>query len=248
VKPNVQRSDPPYVQVARHIRQQIVDGTFADGDMIPSARQIASEWGLSLATATKVLAALRADGLVRAVPGVGTVVTARELLRDATKNRLVSVRRGGRIYAAGEHAKILSAEIVRAPNPVADALGLRPGARVIRRHRVRYRGEEPVSSSTSWFSASLAKPAPALLETGRVRQGTAEYIGEQTGRYVKSGQDQLAASTASTEVASELGIEPGSPVLLSRHWMYDEDSNVVEYGESQALPDRWASYEYEVAR
>lgn len=41
---------------------------------MPSTRQIVEEWGVAMGTATKVLAALRNDGLVRVVPGVGTVV------------------------------------------------------------------------------------------------------------------------------------------------------------------------------
>ncbi|MER5178189.1 hypothetical protein ABT009_07400 [Streptomyces sp. NPDC002896] len=37
---------------------------------------MAQRWGVAIATVTKVLAALRQDGLVCAVPGVGTVVAS----------------------------------------------------------------------------------------------------------------------------------------------------------------------------
>ena len=40
----------------------------------PSTRQIVRDWGVAMATATKVIAALRADGLVDPVPGRGTIV------------------------------------------------------------------------------------------------------------------------------------------------------------------------------
>ncbi|MFJ9839367.1 TetR/AcrR family transcriptional regulator C-terminal domain-containing protein [Kitasatospora sp. NPDC101155] len=46
------------------------------GARVPSTRRITQEWGVAMATATKVLNRLREEGLVRAVPGVGTVVTA----------------------------------------------------------------------------------------------------------------------------------------------------------------------------
>ena len=39
-----------------------------------------------------------------------------------------------------------------------------------------------------------------------------------------------------------------SPSWRAAHWMYDQDGKVLEYGESQALADRWASYDYDVSR
>lgn len=238
--PTVDRPEPPYAQIASQIRQKILDGTFPEGAPVPSARQIATGWNVALATATKVLAALRADGLVRTVPGVGTIVAHQEMLRAATENRLSLVSRGRGIYPPGEYAKIVSAEVTTAPNSIADALGIRPGAKVIRRCRVRYRKDTLVSHSTSWYSGRLAEIAPALLALERIEQGTPEYIGQKTGWYVHSGYDQLSATQAGTGVADQLGIVVGSPVLRGRHWMYDDKGDVIEFGESWAMPDRWA--------
>jgi Transcriptional regulators len=68
------RSEPPYARIVAEIRRRIEAGELRPGDRIPSARQITKEWGVAIATATKVLAALRQEGLVRPRPGVGTVV------------------------------------------------------------------------------------------------------------------------------------------------------------------------------
>ncbi|MFF2810744.1 TetR/AcrR family transcriptional regulator C-terminal domain-containing protein [Streptomyces sp. NPDC058000] len=65
---------PPYLRVAADIRRRITDGELAPGDRVPSTRQIAREWNVALATATKALTALRQEGLVQAEPRVGTVV------------------------------------------------------------------------------------------------------------------------------------------------------------------------------
>lgn len=67
-------ADPPYLRIARDIRHRIDSGDLAPGDRVPSTRRITQEWGVAMATATKALAALNQEGLVRAVPGVGTVV------------------------------------------------------------------------------------------------------------------------------------------------------------------------------
>ncbi|MFF9852437.1 TetR/AcrR family transcriptional regulator C-terminal domain-containing protein [Streptomyces litmocidini] len=66
--------DPPYLRIVAAIRRRIADGELAPGDRVPSTRQIAGEWGVALATATKALTTLRLEGLVEARPRIGTVV------------------------------------------------------------------------------------------------------------------------------------------------------------------------------
>ena len=67
---------PPYQKIASGIAARIAAGELAPGDRIPSTRQLIAEHGIAMATATKVIATLREQGLVRARPGVGTVVAA----------------------------------------------------------------------------------------------------------------------------------------------------------------------------
>jgi AcrR family transcriptional regulator len=74
---------------------------------LPAMRQITKEWGVALATATKVLAALRQDGLVSAIPGIGTVVTQ--------ENKAVPVRRPRRTRDVG---------VVRTAVEIADSEGI----------------------------------------------------------------------------------------------------------------------------
>ncbi|MEV7213485.1 TetR/AcrR family transcriptional regulator C-terminal domain-containing protein [Kitasatospora cineracea] len=63
-----------YEQIAAELRERIERGELRPGDRVPSTREITRRWNVAMATATKVLAELRGRGLVRAVPGVGTVV------------------------------------------------------------------------------------------------------------------------------------------------------------------------------
>lgn len=65
---------PPYARIAADLRRRIAEGELAPGDRVPSTRQVAAQWGVALATATRALAELRREGLVRAEPRVGTVV------------------------------------------------------------------------------------------------------------------------------------------------------------------------------
>jgi len=80
-----------YREVAEVIRARIEAGELRPGERIPSTRQIVAEFGIAMATASKVLAALRQEGLVRVLPGVGTVVAGgvREPEPELGRTRIV---------------------------------------------------------------------------------------------------------------------------------------------------------------
>jgi DNA-binding GntR family transcriptional regulator len=243
--PSVERTESPYLQIARHIREQIKSGQLKDGDLVPSAREITRTWGVAIATASKALATLRSEGLTRAVDGVGTVVQTKGALHHSARDRSIAIHRTGKIYPPGHYAKIRSAELSPASALVADALGIQEGAPAIRRQRTTYTADDiPVSTSVSWFDGALAATAPLLLSTERVIQGTARYVEEQTGRRSVATYVQHAAGFADADESAELGVNEGSAVLVSRNRFVDDNGVVLEYGESTALPDHWVFYEY----
>lgn len=243
--PTIERSEPPYLQVARHFREQIKAGLLKDGDPVPSAREIARTWGLALATASKALATLRSEGLTRAISGVGTVVQTKGALHHSARDRSIAIHRTGKIYPPGHYAKIRSAVLSPAPALVADALGIDGGAPTIRRQRTTYTADDtPVSTSVSWFDGALAVAAPLLLSTERILAGTAKYVEEQTGRLAVATYVQHAAGFATPDDAAELRVPENSAVLVSRNRFVDSAGAVLEYGESTALPGHWVFYEY----
>lgn len=157
---------PPYLRIAAELRRRIASGDLAPGDRVPSTRRITEEWGVAMATATKALAALNQEGLVRAVPGVGTVVAEPD-------------RGGGRGAARGEG---LSRErVVRVAIALADTEGL--GALTMRRvatefgtstmalyRHVPSKGELVRLMSESVFSGAPSGPEPAAWRPRLARE------------------------------------------------------------------------------
>jgi DNA-binding transcriptional regulator YhcF (GntR family) len=88
-----------YQAIADELRRRITDGELVPGARVPSTRQVAAEWGVAMATATKALGVLREEGLVRTEPRSGTVVAgpaparerrvARARQHDLTRERIV---------------------------------------------------------------------------------------------------------------------------------------------------------------
>jgi len=76
----IDESDPRpiYRQVADEIRRLIAGGALAEGQALPSVRQVAVDLGVNLNTVAFAYRELQADGLVTIRHGSGAVVAARK--------------------------------------------------------------------------------------------------------------------------------------------------------------------------
>jgi DNA-binding LacI/PurR family transcriptional regulator len=66
---------PLYYQVYLSVRDRIISGEFAPGDMIPTERKLCEEFGVSRITVIKGLDILESEGLIDRQQGRGTFVT-----------------------------------------------------------------------------------------------------------------------------------------------------------------------------
>lgn len=114
----VDRDEAPYARIAATLRARIEAGELPPGARVPSTREITREWGVAMATATKVLTTLRHEGLVRAVPGVGTVVDGGHRPAAGSRSEAPPPRR------AGAEVSLAPERIVAAGIAIADAEGL----------------------------------------------------------------------------------------------------------------------------
>ncbi|MFC9971838.1 GntR family transcriptional regulator [Spirillospora sp. NPDC127200] len=63
-RPRLVRSEALHQQVARNIRNDIEAGVLRDGDTLPSTRDLAEQWGVSVFTISEAMKLLAAEGLV----------------------------------------------------------------------------------------------------------------------------------------------------------------------------------------
>jgi GntR family transcriptional regulator len=70
------REDQPrWQQVARVIRERIAAGRYRPGTRVPSENDLMQEFGIARMTAHKVMRALREEGAVYTVRGMGSFVS-----------------------------------------------------------------------------------------------------------------------------------------------------------------------------
>jgi DNA-binding transcriptional regulator YhcF (GntR family) len=99
---------PLYLRIADEIADDIKTGKLAEGQPAPSTRAIVRDWNVAMATATKVIGALRTAGLVETIPGSGSIVR----------------RRNAPAAVPTRRARLSRPEIVATGVRIADADGL----------------------------------------------------------------------------------------------------------------------------
>ncbi|MEU3769154.1 GntR family transcriptional regulator [Amycolatopsis keratiniphila] len=72
----------PYLQLVRQVRQALRLGLLAEGDQLPTVKEVVARLAINPNTVLKAYRELEHEGLVAARPGVGTFVTA--TLTDAS--------------------------------------------------------------------------------------------------------------------------------------------------------------------
>ncbi len=238
--PEIQRVLPKYLQIAGHIRDQIVRGDLGPGAEVSSERELAAAWSVARPTAARALETLRGQGLVESRPGAGTFVCDQTSVLWA-RERYERARRRGSMYGAAESVNLLSATVVAdVPDEVRRALRLIGGAKAIRRVRLlRGAAGSPIELSTSWFAAALAEAAPGLLVLERLRGGTGKYIADVTGRMSVYARDHVAARLATHAEQVQLELPDPSAVLVYRLSVHDQNEEPVQFDEGVYPSGLW---------
>jgi GntR family transcriptional regulator len=83
---------PVYLRLRGHLAAAILDGTYGEGDQLPSVRSFAAEHGANPLTVAKAYQSLQDDNYVAVRRGVGMFVAdgAINRLRDDERNRFLT--------------------------------------------------------------------------------------------------------------------------------------------------------------
>ncbi|MBJ6759134.1 TetR/AcrR family transcriptional regulator C-terminal domain-containing protein [Myxococcaceae bacterium JPH2] len=82
----------PYRRIVEDVKRQLRTGALQPGDRLPSTRELARQWKVALATAAHAMRVLAQEGIVRAMPRVGTVVAGGSSRQGAARGTAESTR------------------------------------------------------------------------------------------------------------------------------------------------------------
>jgi DNA-binding GntR family transcriptional regulator len=241
------RPVPLYMQVVRQLRAQIASGELREGDRLPSQREMMARWRISMQTASKVIGALKTEGI--AVPSVGrdTLIAPGAAARIAVASQGTSHAPAASLPPApGDAVAAVRAGKAAAPAPVAEILGIASGRRALRRTETRGGDGQAASITVAWYPPAIADRASRLGDNQALPAGTLAYIAEATGSRAARAEEESAATPAGDDVAAALGVNPGSPVLLTRTRHYAADGTLIQYAETMTPAEHWHTRTYTI--
>lgn len=221
-------------QIADAIRLDIVGGKLANGDRLPTEALLAERFSANRHTVRRALAVLAEEGVVIAEQGRGTFVKSIRRLSYPIGKR-TRFREGLKGQANTVVTNTLGDRIDNANAQVADALGLKPGAKVVRLEAVSLADGVPLSRSTTWLAyRQFPDFAARLTELNSITRAFESYGFPD---YVRA-TTRISARHADVEETRLLGLAPGAIVLVSEAVNADPDGNPLSYALSRFPAER----------
>jgi GntR family phosphonate transport system transcriptional regulator len=198
-------------QIADAIRLDIIGGKLESGDKLAGELSLAERFGVNRHTVRRALAVLEEEGVLRAEHGRGTFVAeARRLSYPIGRRTRFSEGLAGQVRKRS--AELLSSKIERATPRLAEALAVKPGARLLRQETVSFADGRPLARATGWFpEARFSGIDRAYAETGSITEALKRYGIDDYSR----GTTRISARHATVEEVQALKLAPGAVVLVS---------------------------------
>jgi GntR family transcriptional regulator len=206
-------NDHRYLQVARTLRKEIVDGVYPVGSQLPTEYQLCERFAVSRYTVREALRRLREDNLVKSRPRAGTRVVSRpsssSYAQDAMSlDDLLA-------FAAGAQLTIESNAVVTIDDDLAVRTGLEAGTQwlSVRGYRQADGASVPMCRTEYYIRREFAAVGRLLQRhTGPILP----LIEDLFGVSIAELHQEIAAVVLSPELADGLGVEAGTAALQMR--------------------------------
>lgn len=247
----------PYRQIVEAIRAEILAGTRAPGERLPSENELAGFYKTSRPTVRRALARLKADGLIVTEQGRGAFVRPKPHVRllltggNYRKHRSLGLPGfNAQVLEQGQspEQRLLNVTTVPAAPEIALRLDIDEGAGVVLRQRIFLIDGHPVALCDSYYPADLAR-GTAIAEHRKIKGGVHALIEDVDGpikRMISRSIDEIAARMPTPSESDALHLTPGTPVARILRTVYDSEDHPVEVQDTVATADRH-EFRYEVS-
>jgi GntR family histidine utilization transcriptional repressor len=162
---------PLYLQVKRHILDNIGSGKWETSARVPSENDIVKSFGVSRMTANRALRELRDEGVLVRVAGVGSFVADQHAHAHPLEIRSIAeeIRRRGHAH----RAEVVSLERIRAVADLAEDFGVAARSELYCSVIVHFENDRPIQLEDRYV---LPKLAPDYLKVDFNRTTPYDYL------------------------------------------------------------------------
>lgn len=224
------RNIPLHNQLSKVLRDAIAEGALTPGTHLPTEAEIQDKFGISRSVVRQSLATLSSEGQIARGRGRGSVVAP-----HAEHHRHVQQISGlsSQISTTGQSVSTEVLSIGKGSDPQAEvALGT---SDLVCLRRRRWSAGEVLALTRTWLPHHLAGTLTAEELTDASLHAT---LSQKFGVPVTAGRRQIRALLATKELAAEMEVPAGSPLLLLEGVSLDDRGRPVEYFSTWHRADR----------
>ena len=226
---------PLRAQVELLLRDLIRKPEYQKGALLPDEVALAAQLGVSRGTVRSGISKLVFEGLLERKAGVGTRVTNQHVesgIREWHSFTREMASKGIKVqnFRTAYHQLEASEEAVQELQLEGSKNKL-----LWRLDRVRGWDGLPVLHTMSWFHPRLG-----LKGTEPTDQPVYEMIEKATRVRPHHAREEFLAIGADAQIARQLEVERGTPLLLRRHTVFDAGNRPFEFAEVRYVSSRFA--------
>ena len=216
----LQLAVPAYQQVKDYVTDRIQDGTWKQGELVPSEHELVKQFSVSRMTVTRALRELTAEQLLVRVQGAGTFVAEQKYGSTAVSIRNIAEEVVARGHDYG--CQVLALEAVF--DPIAcHALALNEGP-VFHSRIVHFENKLPIQYEDRYVNPEVF---PNYLNQDFTQETPNKYLVRVAP--IKRAEYRIEAKTPDAQVRKRLLMDIGEPclVLFRRTWVMEAVATAV---------------------
>ncbi len=236
------RFSPLYRWLAETLREQIQQGRFKPGALLPAERELMQQYGLSSITVKRALGDLAREGWIYRKAGKGTFVKRDKL--EERLARLTSFAEEMKNRQIVPEYRLQRAGPIPSPAHVATALALPAGAHVYLIERLHLAGGEPLALAVGYWLPEIGE---RLAQRDLNRIPLYETVERELHIPLLEADESIAAADADARTARLLCVRRHAPLLVQERLTFTSEMRPVHYTVTYYRSDRY-KYKIRLAR
>jgi len=200
---------PHYLRIKTDLQNRILSGDLAPGERLPSEAELSQEFGVSISTIKRAVAALVSDHLLDRTPGRGTFVTRPQ--SAGTEVPLRSFQEETRARGLMPGSKLLTWQVIQAHGELAWQLDLPESSEVYFIRSLKMAESVPVALEEAYVPCAFC---PDLLQQDLEVYPIERLLEDRYRLAILKASEYIQARLATPEEATLLGAQGEQLVLL----------------------------------
>lgn len=216
---------PLYFQLETLILEEIENGSYPPGSMIPTEKELSQMFNISRTTVRQAIAALVQKDRLYRTKSKGTFVAHPKTSQDFMLT-IMSYDEDVRAAGRTPSTEMLKMEVVELYEEIATEMGLEPGTKVIFLYRKRMVDGQPFVRVKTYLPYDKCK---FILEHDFEKESLYDVLSKNRDTHIVKLVRTCEARSANSEDVKILDVKRGRPIHYFTSMGYNQTGEIIEY-------------------